>query len=45
MDMNYVSLLVIGIGIVLSFVVSTWVGLAVVVVGVLMRLPRMLGRA
>jgi hypothetical protein len=44
MNLNYLSLLVIGIGIVLSFVVSTWVGLAVVAVGILMRLPQILGR-
>ena len=40
--MNMLSLLLILAGIILSFVVSTWVGLAVVAVGVLIRIPRML---
>jgi hypothetical protein len=42
MDMNMLSLLVILAGIILAFAVSTVVGLIVVAVGVLMRLPRMM---
>jgi len=44
MDMNILSLLVILAGIILAFVVSTVLGLVVVAVGVLMRVPRMMGR-
>jgi hypothetical protein len=45
MDLNYPSLLVILVGIVLTFVVNpVWIGFAVIVIGILMRVPRMVGR-
>jgi hypothetical protein len=45
MDLNILSMLVILAGIILAFVVSTILGLAVIAVGVIMRIPRMTGRA
>ena len=45
MDLNILSLLVILAGIIVSFAVSTVLGLVIVAVGILMRVPRMLGRA
>jgi hypothetical protein len=46
MDLNYPSWGLILVGIVLTFIVNpVWIGLAVIVIGVLMRVPRMMGRA